>query len=101
MTGIYSTQSTPHPPKQPLYLSPDVLRACMDIDTNGIDSASRRSLLTLESLATCLTTEVVNFNQRFPLISPAGLLLRVDVLLPVHEQVNGSELFNISGGEAR
>ncbi len=56
MTTDHSTQSTPHPPKQPLYLSPDELCACDDIDRNGIDKASRDSL------------------------NPVGLLLNVDGL---------------------
>ena len=41
MTKIYSTQSTPHPPKQPWYLSPDEIRASYDIDKHGIDSESQ------------------------------------------------------------
>lgn len=93
MTKTHSTQSTPHPPKLPLFLSPDELRACYDIDRNGIDLAKRDSLLILEFLATALATEVINFIRTYPQSNPAGLMLNVDILLPVFEKVEDSELF--------
>ncbi len=85
MTTKYST---PHPPKGPLFLSPEELQACDDIDKNGIDMASRESLEKLAFLATCLATEVINFIKHYPSIKPAGLLLNVDVLHSVWEPVN-------------
>lgn len=101
MTAKHFTQSPPHPPKQPLYLSPDVLQACFDIDKNGIDSANQDSLIKLEFLAVCLTTEVINFGQRYPAIHPAGLLLQVDVLLPVSEPTNVSQWIKPNNGEGQ
>ncbi len=90
MTNDHSTQSTPHPPKQPFYLSLDELRACEDFVKNNIDGASSASLQTLRSLAYHLLNEVIHFMTSYPAINPAGLMLTVDILLPI-EEVDESE----------
>jgi len=87
LTNDYSTQSIPSLPTQPLFLSPDEIRVCYDIDKHGIDMASKASLEKLGFLATRLTTEVINFTKHYPALTPAGLVLNVDVLLPVWEPV--------------
>ncbi len=85
MTNDHSTQSTPHPPKRPFYLSPDELRACEDFVKNNIDGASSTSLQTLRGLANHLLNEVIHFMTIYPAINPAGLMLTVDILLPIEE----------------
>ncbi len=99
MTITHNTQSTPHPPKQPLFLSPDEIRAYYDIDRNGIDKASSDSRMKLEFLVACLTTETVNFLKTYPHTQPAGLLLTIDVLLPVYEPVDEDELMSSDDDE--
>ena len=89
---IYSTQIVPDPPKQPLFLSPVELNAYYDIDKNGIDKASPNSRMKLEFLVACLTNEIIHFIKTYPHTKPAGLLLSVDVLLPIYEEIDGSEL---------
>lgn len=93
MTIPEFTQSTPHPPKQPLLLSNDVLRACYDIDRNGVEFASPASLEKFSFLASCLTTEALNFIQAYPHSKPAGLVLNVEVLLPVWEPIDEPKNF--------
>ncbi len=99
MTEKYSTQLPSHPPKQPLFLSPNEIQACYDIDRNGIEKADRDSLMKLEFLVACLTTEVVNFIKRYPHTEPAGLMLAIDVLLPVYEEVDESVFMESDDGE--
>ena len=99
MTTAHSTQSTPHPPKQPLYLSPDELEACFDIDKYDIDSASGESLVKLAFPATRLVTEIINLSQRYPYINSAGLVLTVDVLLSVFEPVDAPRLMETNKGD--
>lgn len=48
------------------------------------------SLMKLEFLVICLTTEVINFIKRYPHTNPAGLMLNIDVLLTVYEEVDES-----------
>ena len=91
MTVKHSTQSTPHPPRQPLFLSQDDIRAYYDIDNHGIKRAGLDSQLRLELLVGCLTTNVTHFIKTYRTIKPAGLLLNVDVLLPVFQEVHESE----------
>ncbi len=90
MTNNHHTQSTPLPPKRPFYLSPDELRACEDFVKNNIDGASSASLQILRGLANHLLNEVIHFMTSYPAIDPAGLMLTVDILLPI-EVVNEDE----------
>ena len=88
MTTEDSTLSFSDPPKQPLFLSNDVLRACYDIDKNGFELANLASLKKFSFLAICLMTEALNFIQAYPHSKPAGLLLNVEVLLLVWEPLD-------------
>lgn len=94
MTIQHNTQSTPHPPTptQPLFLSPDEVNACHDVDQHGIKGASRESLDKIQFLATCLATEAVNFTLAHPHTPQAGLMLTLRVLLPVYEPDDGEGL---------
>ena len=90
MTKHHSTQSTPHPPKQPLFLSQDDIRACFDIERYGFDKANVDSLLKMEFLIACFTNEVSRFIKTHK-HKPAGLLINLDILLPVFDPVDESE----------
>ena len=43
------------------------------------------------SLQSCVTNEVTHVIKTYPTIKPAGLLLNVDVMLPVYEPADESE----------
>lgn len=99
MTISDCTQPFSNPPKQPLFLSHDVLRACYDIDKNGFELASTASLEKFAFLASCLTAETIQFIRAHPHTKPAGMVLNVEVLLPVWERVNDSSLMDSNGDE--
>lgn len=61
--------------------------------------ADHTSLEKLAFLATSLANEVINFIKHYPSIKPAGLLLNVDVLLPVWEPINESEFMETDDGD--